>query len=286
MKKKNLRKAHSVHIHIIQNLYKKKNSLILIWIYDGLYTIYVIYSISHNIYKQIRTIIHHSFKIILHVFLKSHFDWYRERKEEKKYSIRIIYLKMGDLYFIYSSIYVHISIMYTIHFWAKEEEKKKSTERKELLSNLFWQSIFMYIIYIMFRTQKKILYSHTHFIYFSKENASWKYFPATNMHANDCMYTFIEIMYWVVFFLFERDLDFKCMKRKKKLKRKYYDDDDELEIKYLNSKPQIEVRYYSEFWQIRFCRGIIKVNRNKIYCSFQQLLGRFFFFIFFIGQQQ
>lgn len=69
------------------------------------------------------------------------------------------------------------------------------------------------------------------------------------MHANDCMYIFIEIMYWVVFFLLERDLDFKSMKSKKKkyLKRKYYDDDDELEIKYLNSKPRIEIRYFWKF---------------------------------------
>lgn len=61
-----------------------------------------------------------------------------------------------------------------------------------------------------------------------------------------CMLTIVCIFLLklcIGWFLLERDLDFKCMKReKKKLKRKYYDD-DELEIKYLNSKPQIEVRF-------------------------------------------
>lgn len=68
-------------------------------------------------------------------------------------------------------------------------------------------------------------------------------------------------------FLLERDLDFKCME-KKILKRKYYDDDDELEIKYLNSKPQIEVRYFRNLKKLLF-RGLIKLNRNELHCSFQ-----------------
>lgn len=55
----------------------------------------------------------------------------------------------------------------------------------------------MEIIYI---SHKIYVHRHTHILFiFLKKNASWKNFQATNMHANDCMYVFIEIMYWVVF---------------------------------------------------------------------------------------
>lgn len=46
------------------------------------------------------------------------------------------------------------------------------------------------------------------------------------------------------------------------MKRKYYDDDDELEIKYLNSKPQIKVRYFKNLTNVLF-RELITVNGKE-----------------------